>query len=313
VLAQENANGEVLWALTDHQGSVRVLLDNQGNVVNNITYDAFGNITLETHSQVNFRFSYTGREFDSETGLYNYRSRYYDPAVGQFINEDTIGFAGGDSNLYRYVANSPVNYIDPSGFCRVGSLGDQSTLVAGDIAGEPGVDIGDLIKGAAALIVGGIGAPIGAISSILEGDSDDDDDDDDVLFRGDLRPPDVIKSEGFQPKNPNGNLSLEDHVDYVDPDNSQWVSTSTDEQSAAAFGTESDSNPPFETTYGWVYRLNRPPGGVNVNDAMGISSPEAEIAFPGGIPPQYVEGYKKILGENQDGSYVLDTYRNINE
>jgi RHS repeat-associated protein len=129
VLAQENANGEVLWALTDHQGSVRMLLDNQGNVVNEITYDAFGNITLETHSQVNFRFGYTGREFDSETGLYNYRTRFYDPGVGEFVSEDTIGFAGGDANLSRYVANSPLNYIDPSGFCRVGSSGrDQDRL-----------------------------------------------------------------------------------------------------------------------------------------------------------------------------------------
>jgi RHS repeat-associated protein len=115
VLAQENESGEVLWALTDHQGSVRMLLDNNGNVVNNITYDAFGNITLETNPEVNFRFSYTGREFDAETGLYNYRSRYYDPAVGEFISEDTIGFAGGDVNLSRYVHNNPVNWIDPTG------------------------------------------------------------------------------------------------------------------------------------------------------------------------------------------------------
>ena len=115
VLAQENADGEVLWALADNQGSVRMLLDNNGDVVNNISYDAFGNITLETNPEVNFRFSYTGRELDSETGLYNYRSRYYDPAVGEFVSEDTIGFAGGDANLSRYVANSPVNYIDPDG------------------------------------------------------------------------------------------------------------------------------------------------------------------------------------------------------
>ena len=116
VLAQENAGGKVLWALADNQGSVRMVLDSEGNVVNEITYDAFGNITVESNPDLNFRFSYTGRELDEETGLYNYRSRYYDPAVGQFINEDTIGFAGGDSNLYRYVANSPVNYIDPFGY-----------------------------------------------------------------------------------------------------------------------------------------------------------------------------------------------------
>jgi RHS repeat-associated protein len=126
VLAQENESGEVLWALTDHQGSVRMLLDNNGDVVNQITYDAFGNITLETHPEVNFRFSYTGREFDDETGLYNYRSRYYDPESGEFVSEDRIGFEAGDSNLSRYVGNNPVNYIDPSGFCRIGSYGNDN-------------------------------------------------------------------------------------------------------------------------------------------------------------------------------------------
>ncbi|NJL52737.1 MAG: RHS repeat protein [Hydrococcus sp. SU_1_0] len=128
VLAQENADGEVLWALTDNQGSVRVVLDDEGNIVNQISYDAFGNITLETHPEVNFRFSYTGREFDAETGLYNYRSRYYDPELGEFVSEDTIGFAGGDANLSRYVHNNPLFYVDPFGFCRVGSSGSDDDV-----------------------------------------------------------------------------------------------------------------------------------------------------------------------------------------
>ena len=57
---------------------------------------------------------FTGRESDG-TGLYFYRARYYDPAIGRFISEDPIGFDGGDVNLYAYVANDPVNLIDPSG------------------------------------------------------------------------------------------------------------------------------------------------------------------------------------------------------
>ncbi|WP_425216263.1 RHS repeat-associated core domain-containing protein [Tumidithrix helvetica] len=56
-----------------------------------------------------------GAGFDSETGLYYYRSRYYDSVVGRFISEDPIGFAGGDANLYRYVGNSATNAIDPYG------------------------------------------------------------------------------------------------------------------------------------------------------------------------------------------------------
>ncbi len=88
------------------------MLDNDGNVINEITYNSFGEITSETDSSVDFRFGYTGREFDEETGLYYYRSRYYDSTVGRFVSEDTIGFERGDANLYRYVINSPFNYTD---------------------------------------------------------------------------------------------------------------------------------------------------------------------------------------------------------
>jgi len=60
-------------------------------------------------------FTFTGREYDAESGLYYYRARYYDASIGRFIEKDPIGFAGGDTNLYRYVANNPVNWTDPSG------------------------------------------------------------------------------------------------------------------------------------------------------------------------------------------------------
>jgi RHS repeat-associated protein len=60
-------------------------------------------------------FTFTGTEYDAETGLYYYRARYYDASTGRFISKDPIGFAGGDTNLYRYVGNNPINWIDPMG------------------------------------------------------------------------------------------------------------------------------------------------------------------------------------------------------
>ena len=60
-------------------------------------------------------FTYTGREFDHETGLYYYRARYYDSKVGRFITKDPIGFDGGDYNLYAYVKNNSANLVDPMG------------------------------------------------------------------------------------------------------------------------------------------------------------------------------------------------------
>lgn len=101
------------WALTDNQGSIEFVLDNNGNIVNQITYDSFGQITNETNSSIDFRFDYTGRELDKETGLRYYRARYLDS--DRFISEDPIEFSAGDTNLYRYVNNSPTNAIDPSG------------------------------------------------------------------------------------------------------------------------------------------------------------------------------------------------------
>ena len=115
VLASEDAQGEVLWALADNQGTVRDVVDATGVVVNHVTYDSFGGVTGESNTGVDFRFGYTGREFDEETGLYYYRARYYDAATGRFISQDPIGFEAGDGNLYRYVFNSPTNFNDYSG------------------------------------------------------------------------------------------------------------------------------------------------------------------------------------------------------
>ena len=77
------------------------------------SYDSFGKITPLTNFQNSFTF--TGREWDKETGLYYYRARYYDPMEGRFISKDPISYAGGDVNLYGYVQNNPINFYDPFG------------------------------------------------------------------------------------------------------------------------------------------------------------------------------------------------------
>jgi RHS repeat-associated protein len=115
IWAQENSNGEVLWALSDNQGTVRDVIDLDGNVLNHITYDAFGNITSTNTGAIDFNWAYTGKSLDRDTGLYYYGNRYYDPLVGQFLSEDGMGLAAGDFHLYRYTFNSPVNYLDVSG------------------------------------------------------------------------------------------------------------------------------------------------------------------------------------------------------
>jgi RHS repeat-associated protein len=112
---EEDATGEVLWGLIDHLGSIRDIVDNDGNVENHIVYDAFGKVVSETAAAVDFLFGFTGRERDEESGLNYHRARYYDTATGRWLSNDPIGFAAGDTNIQRYVGNNPVNYVDPSG------------------------------------------------------------------------------------------------------------------------------------------------------------------------------------------------------
>jgi RHS repeat-associated protein len=90
-----------------------MITDSTQTPVATYRYDSFGTMTQTgTLSQP---YTYTGREWDKETGLYYYRARYYDPMVGRFISKDPIGFAGGGVNLYGYVSNNPVNWVDPLG------------------------------------------------------------------------------------------------------------------------------------------------------------------------------------------------------
>jgi RHS repeat-associated protein len=97
----------------DGLGSVTSLTNYSGATAQAYTYDSFGNMTGSSGSLTN-PFQYTGREKDSETGLYYYRARYYDPTVSKFISEDPSGFDGG-INFYNYSNNGPTNLIDPYG------------------------------------------------------------------------------------------------------------------------------------------------------------------------------------------------------
>jgi len=97
-------------------GSITSLSNASGTLANTYTYDSYGKLTASTGTITN-PFQYTGREFDPETGIYEYRARYYDQSVGRFLSEDPIGFKGGN-NFYAYTNNNPVRYRDPNGLLR---------------------------------------------------------------------------------------------------------------------------------------------------------------------------------------------------
>jgi RHS repeat-associated protein len=103
--------------VTDERGSVRLAVNvANGNVVSSLNYDVWGNITSSTNASFQ-PFGFAGGLRDDATSLIHFGARDYMPEMGRWTERDPIAFKGGLTNLYGYVGNDPVNWIDPSGLC----------------------------------------------------------------------------------------------------------------------------------------------------------------------------------------------------
>ena len=91
-LIMERAAGSFFYH-TDGLGSITDLTDTTGAIAQSYVYDSYGNIVQQFGTLEN-PYTYTGREFDPESGLYYYRARYYDATAGRFLQEDPIGIRG---------------------------------------------------------------------------------------------------------------------------------------------------------------------------------------------------------------------------
>jgi RHS repeat-associated protein len=115
--ARIDASGSKSYYVLNGHGDVVGLVDGAGQTLNTYTYDMWG-APVTTNESLPQPFRYSGELWDSSTGLQYLRARWYDPNVGRFINEDTYE---GDItnplslNLYTYVKNNPLKYVDPSG------------------------------------------------------------------------------------------------------------------------------------------------------------------------------------------------------
>ncbi|MDY0212235.1 MAG: RHS repeat-associated core domain-containing protein [Desulfuromonadaceae bacterium] len=104
----------------DQIGAPVLLTDANGAAVWAADYAPFGQATVNDDvdgdsNKVTCNLRFPGQYFDAESGLHYNWHRYYEPKSGRYITLDPLGIGGGDVNLYRYVGNNPLNWVDPKG------------------------------------------------------------------------------------------------------------------------------------------------------------------------------------------------------
>ena len=115
---------ETYFVYADHLNAPRAIVDAADKLVWRWESEPFGNPPAEEDPdgdgqpfEYNLRFP--GQYHDAETGLHYNLARYYDPAIGRYLQPDPIGLAGG-INPYAYVGNNPVSWVDPYGYVEMG-------------------------------------------------------------------------------------------------------------------------------------------------------------------------------------------------
>ncbi|MBS1961334.1 MAG: RHS repeat-associated core domain-containing protein [Bdellovibrionales bacterium] len=108
-------SGTTYRILSDERGSVRLVVNvSNGTIAQQIEYDEFGKVLSD--SSPGFQpFGFAGCIYDQDSKLCHFGAREYDASTGRWLTKDPILFAGGDTNLYGYVLNDPINSIDSSG------------------------------------------------------------------------------------------------------------------------------------------------------------------------------------------------------
>jgi RHS repeat-associated protein len=105
------SGGTAVYPTFDILASTVALTSGAGTVTGNVYYEPFGKTTESGSTDL---LEFTGRQ-QAVPDLYYLRARYLDVRNGRFISQDPMGIGGGDPDLYRYVNNNPVSYVDPSG------------------------------------------------------------------------------------------------------------------------------------------------------------------------------------------------------
>ena len=143
LLSEQLAGASSSFYDFDLTGNTTAIINASGDVVSTYSYLPFGE-KLASSGPAGNLFTYSGQSgvLDLGDGLYQMTHRTYSPSLGRFIEPDPIGYAGRDINIYRYAANNPVTYTDPSGlflpFLVVAVEGAEVVVVGLATVGEVG-------------------------------------------------------------------------------------------------------------------------------------------------------------------------------
>jgi len=106
------------YYLKDHLGSIRVVVDEAGEIVSSDDYDPWGMILNGRSSNFGFanaKYKFTSKERDVETGYDYFGARYYDSRIGRWLSSDPLTDLSSSISPYAYCFNNPLNYTDPDG------------------------------------------------------------------------------------------------------------------------------------------------------------------------------------------------------
>ncbi|WP_199171005.1 RHS repeat domain-containing protein [Ottowia massiliensis] len=128
--AQQSQTEQVSARVTDHLGAPVLALNKAGETTWKANYEAFGKARINPASTAQINLRLPGQYFDAETGLHQNWNRDYAPGIGRYVQADPLGWRGR-VNLFLYVANNPVNRIDPMGLFDVTDPADWPQLPMG--------------------------------------------------------------------------------------------------------------------------------------------------------------------------------------